>query len=76
MKYRIRLNMDFVKKSDAQTLMDFAKGLVGKAVNTNEGEENEEISFVELRESYHDEISRSIPDKVLDKQEVKRLRII
>ena len=73
MKYRIRLNMDFVKKTDAQALMDFAKGLVSKASNTNEGKENEEISFVEFRESHHDEISRSIPDKVLDKQEAKRL---
>jgi len=68
--------LDFVKKTDAQALMDFAKGLVSKAVNINENKENEEISFVELRESHHDEIPRSIPDKVLDKQEVKRLRII
>jgi len=55
MKYRVRLDLSFNEETDAQALMDYARGLASKAVNTNEGKDNEEISFIEKHKCYHDE---------------------
>ena len=48
MKYRVRLDFGFDAQTDAQTLMDYAKQLTGKAVSINEGEVNEEIAVCDL----------------------------
>lgn len=55
MKYRVRVDLSFANKADAQSLMAYAKSLSSKAVSINEGEVNEEISFVSLEICRHDE---------------------
>jgi len=70
MKYRVRVDLSFDNKADAHLLMDYAKALTGKAVSTNEGEVNEEISFCDLELCGHDE---GLPCTRLDRLEVKKL---
>jgi len=55
MKYRVRLDLSFDKESDAQALMGYAKGLSGKAVNINEGKDNEERGYCDIHRCGHDE---------------------
>ena len=70
MKYRVRLDLSFDSQTDAQTLMDYAKGLTGKAVSINEGEENEEISFCDMEICRHDE---GLPCEKIERVEVRKL---
>jgi hypothetical protein len=70
MKYRVRLDLSFENQNDAQALMDYARGLTSKAVNINEGRDNEEISFCETEICRHDE---GLPCTNLDRVEVRRL---
>ena len=70
MKYRVRVDLSFAIESDAQTLMDYAKGTANKAVSINEGEVNEEISFCDLELCRHDE---GLPCTRLDRLEVRKL---
>ncbi len=65
MKYRVNLVLDFVNEANAMALMDTAKKLISQASNTNEGKENQEIGFIDYRESNHDDPTRTIPDKVI-----------
>ena len=55
MKYRVRLDLSFNDKADAQALMNLAKGISKKAVSIREGEANEEIAFCDLELCGHDE---------------------
>ena len=55
MKYRVRVDLSFVSESDAQTLMDYAKGTANEAVSINESLVDEEISFCDLEICRHDE---------------------
>jgi len=70
MKYRVRLDLSFDSEADAQSLMDYARALAGKAVSVNEGSDNEEISFCDLELCRHDEW---LPCTRLDRLEVRRL---
>ena len=70
MKYRVRLDLSFDVESDAQVLMDYAKGLTGKAVSLNEGRDDEEISFCDMEICRHDE---GLPCTRLDRVEVRKL---
>ncbi len=65
MKYRVRLDLSFADEADARALMDTAKKLISGASNINEGKENQEIGFIDYRESNHDDPTRTIPDKVI-----------
>ena len=70
MKYRVRLDLSFDSQTDAQTLMNYAKGLTSKAVSLNEGQDNEEISFCDLEICRHDE---GLPCEKLDRVEIRKL---
>ncbi|MCK4863145.1 MAG: hypothetical protein KAS25_02565 [Dehalococcoidales bacterium] len=70
MKYRVRVDLSFDSEADARSLLDYTKTLTGKAVSTNEGEVNEEISFCELELCRHDE---GLPCTRLDRLEVRKL---
>ncbi len=65
MKYRVNLDLAFDKEELAIELVKIAKKLIPYASNINEGKENEEIGFVDYRESNHDDLTRTIPDKVI-----------
>jgi len=69
MKYRVRLDLSFDSKADAQSLMNYAKGLTSKAVSLNEGRPGEEISFCDLEICRHDE---GLPCEKLERVEVRR----
>ena len=69
MKYRVRLDLSFDSQTDAQTLMDYAKGLTGKAVSINEGEENEEISFCDMEICRHEE---GLPCEKMERVEIRK----
>lgn len=70
MKSRVRLDLFFDDEADARSLMDFARGLLGKVVSVNEGEADEEIAFCELELCGHDE---GLPCQTLERVEVKTL---
>ena len=70
MKYRVRLDLSFNSEADAQSLMDYAKTLTGKAVSINEGSANEEISFCDLEICRHDE---GLPCEKLERVEIRKL---
>lgn len=70
MKYRVRLDLSFDNKSDAQALMDYAKQLSSKAVSINEGGDNEEISFSDMEICRHDE---GLPCQRLERVEIRKL---
>jgi len=72
MKYRVRLDLSFDTESDAQELMDYAKGLTGRAVSINEGHDNEEISFCDVEICRHDE---GLPCTRLDRVEVRKQEV-
>jgi len=70
MKYRVRVDLSFDNESDAQALMNYARGLSSKAVSINEGEPNEEIAFCDLEICRHDE---GLPCEKLEKVEIRKL---
>lgn len=72
MKYRVRVDLSFDGQTDAQALMNYAKGLTGKAVSINEGQDNEEISFCDLEICRHDE---GLPCEKLERVEVRKTAI-
>lgn len=72
MKHRVRIDMSFDSKADAQSLMDFAKEVSGKAVSINEGSGDEEISFCDMELCRHDE---GLPCMKLERLEVRTAAI-
>jgi len=72
MKYRVRLDLSFNTKTDAESLMAYAKNLSEKAVSINEGEVNEEIAFCDLEICRHDE---GLSCTKLDRVEVRKLEV-
>ena len=70
MKYRVRVDLSFASEADAQSVMDYARSLSGKAGSINEGEASEEISFCDLEICRHDE---GLPCTRLDRVEVRKL---
>ena len=70
MKYRVRIDLSFDSQSDAQQLMDYARGMTGKAVSINESKDNEEISFCDMEMCRHDE---GLPCTGLDRVEIRKL---
>ncbi len=70
MRYRVRIDLSFESKADAQSLMAYAKSLSKKAVSINEGEVNEEISFCDLEICRHDE---GLPCEKLERVEIRRV---
>lgn len=69
MKYRVRIDLSFANKADAQSLMAYAKNLSDNAVSINEGEPNEEISFSDLELCRHDE---GLPCERLERLEIRK----
>jgi hypothetical protein len=69
MKYRVRLDLSFDTETNAQALMDYAKGLCPQAVSINEGRDNAEISFCEMEICRHDE---GLPCTRLERVEVSQ----
>jgi len=72
MKYRVRLDLSFNTKADAESLMVYAKNLSKKAVSINEGEINEEISFCDMEMCRHDE---GVPCEKLERVEVRKREV-
>ena len=72
MKYRVRLDLSFDNKSNAQALMDYAKRLSSNAVSINEGRDNEEISFCDMEICRHDE---GLPCTRLDRVDVRKSEV-
>lgn len=72
MKYRVRLDLSFGNESEAQLLMNYARGKASKAVSINEGQSDEEISFCDYELCGHDE-SPPVPCTPLDRLEVRKL---
>ena len=70
MKYRVRIDLSFASEADAQSVMDYARSLSGKAVSINEGGVNEEISFCDLEICRHDE---GLPCTKLDRVEIRSI---
>ena len=70
MKYRVRLDLSFDSETDAQSLIDYARGLSSKAISINEGKDNEEISFYDLEICRHDE---GLPCERLERVEIRNL---
>ncbi len=70
MKYRVRVDLSFESKADAQALMTYARGLSSKAVSINEGTPNEEIAFYDLEICRHDE---GLPCERLERAEIRKL---
>lgn len=68
MKYRARIDLSFPSEADARSLVDYAKGLSGRAVSIREGLDDEEISFCELEICRHDE---GLPCERLERTEVR-----
>ena len=71
MKFRVRCDLSFDREDDARLLMDYAKGISGKAVSINEGKDNEEISFCDLELCRHDE---GLPCTRLERVEARKLK--
>ena len=69
MKYRVRVDLSFASEADAQSVMDYARSLSGKAVSINEGEADEEVSFCDLEICRHDE---GLPCTRLDRVEIRK----
>jgi hypothetical protein len=69
MKYRVRIDLSFDSEADAQSLMNYAKDLAGRAVSINEGEPNEEISFCDAEICRHDE---GLPCTRLERLEIRK----
>ena len=55
MKFRVRVDLSFDKEADAQLLMNYVKRIATNSISINEGEANEEISFVDYELCGHDE---------------------
>ena len=56
MKYRVRLDLSFGEKADAQVLMNYAKSLSNNAISINEGKDNEEMTVSAVYHiCHHDE---------------------
>ena len=72
MKYRVRIDLSFDKEGDAQTLMNYAKQLSGRAISINEGADNEEISFCDLEICRHDE---GLPCEKLERVEIRKSEV-
>jgi len=72
MKYRVRVDLSFDNETDAQSVMNYARGLADKAVSINEGRDNEEISFCDVEICRHDE---GLPCTRLDRVEVRKLEV-
>ncbi len=72
MKYRVRVDLSFDREADAQSLMEYARELSGKAVSINEGMSNEEISFCDIEICRHDE---GLPCTKLERLEVRKAAI-
>jgi hypothetical protein len=72
MKYRVKVDLSFDSEADAQLLMNYAKTLTGKAGSINEGEVNEEISYVDIHLCGHDE-SPPQPCQNIERVEVRKL---
>ncbi len=70
MKYRVHIDMSFDEESPAIELVKIAKKLIPYASNINEGKDNQEIGFIDYRESNHDDPTRTIPDKVIEHLDV------
>ncbi len=71
MKYRVRLDLSFDTKLDAQNLMELAKQKCSQAVSLNERQDNEEISFCEIEICRHDE---GLPCTRLERVEIRQQR--
>jgi len=69
MKYRVRIDLSFDSEADAQSLLDYARELSGRAVSINEGRDSEEISFCDLEICRHDE---GLPCTRLERFEVRK----
>ena len=79
MKYRVRIDESFEKEEDAQALMDFARQLLSKAVNINEGKSNEEKTFCDVHLCGHDEGKPCINherEEVMDSKVVTVLSVL
>jgi hypothetical protein len=55
MKYRVRVDLSYEKKEDADSLMALVGNALAPAVSINEGRDNEEISYCDYELCGHDE---------------------
>ena len=72
MNYRVRIDLSFASEADARSLMDYARGVSGKAVSINEGRGSEETSFCDFELCRHDE---GLPCTRLERLEVRKIAI-
>ncbi len=71
-----KLAFNVADKAQTEKLRDYLAPLIQKTVNINEGKDNQEISFIEVRECNHDDPSRTIQDKILGRWEVGKGKVI
>ncbi len=62
--HRVELDCSFVNEADADALANFAKSLLSKTVNINEGQKNEEPSRIKTHICLHDEGKSCPPESV------------
>lgn len=55
MKYRVRVDLSYENKADADGLMTLVKSAFSPAVSINEGRDTEEISYYDYELCGHDE---------------------
>ncbi|MFA5937262.1 MAG: hypothetical protein WC822_05315 [Candidatus Paceibacterota bacterium] len=67
MKYRVRLDLAFDLKEDADKVVDLAKTLIAKSSNINETKENKEISTINYEQCLHDEGGSCVPIETVTK---------
>ena len=73
MKYRIKMDLPFDSESDAKKIFDYAGSLMPKASSINEGQDNEEVAYLELELCGHDEKKPCIKlerEELIDKKVV------
>ena len=61
-EFNCRLFLPESNKADFDRLVKLVEPFKIMAVNINIGKDNQEVSFIETRESNHDNLSRTTPD--------------
>jgi len=78
MLYTVDIKLPFrdVDKATMVALRDALAPFFKKAVTINKGLDNQERGFIEVRECYHDDPTRTTPDKILARWETGKGQVI
>lgn len=77
MKIRVRMDLafDITKRTEAEQLRDALVPFAQHAVNIHEGEDNQEIGYIEVENCHHDEVPPK-PCELIARWEVGKGRVI